>query len=168
MKWDSVLINMLTWLSYTDYTQQLFNKYFWYILKYVSQSDDCRQEKKRQKFIQNRQTAAHQSSFLVQILCTSRYDGTTIKKENNTIRQPHRAKSHQHLVWRPCRLTGPHAHRPQSLTDHAGTEPSVSAWAVDNTCRLPLNPNKIYSYPSDRHPNKSASVRHRTACPQLF
>lgn len=38
MKRDSVLINISTRLSYTDYTQQVFNKYFWYILKYVSQS----------------------------------------------------------------------------------------------------------------------------------
>lgn len=85
MKRDSVLINILTRLSYTDYTQQ-FNKYFWYILKYVSQSNDCRPTKKKTEFhsSQNRQTAAHQSSFLVQILCTSRYDGTTIKNKNKT------------------------------------------------------------------------------------
>lgn len=47
-------------------------------------------KKKKTEFhsSQNRQTAAHQSSFLVQILCTSRYDGTTIKKKKkpeNTI-----------------------------------------------------------------------------------
>lgn len=48
MKRDSVLINILTRLSYTDYTQQ-FNKYFWYILKYVSQSNDCRPTKKKDR-----------------------------------------------------------------------------------------------------------------------
>ncbi len=56
--------------------------------------------------------------------------------------------------------------------DHAVTELSSSARAVDNTCRHLISTSeskqKIYSFPMDHHPKQITLNRHGTAHLQLF
>lgn len=75
-----------------------------------------------------KQTAAHQSSFLVQILCTSRYDGTTIKnnKKYNTLNP---SKQCHHLCHDDNGL-------PKQTSQPQTLDQSVLVQAEDSTYRL--------------------------------
>lgn len=95
-------------------------------------------------FLRNkRQTAAHRSSFLVQILCTSRYRGT-IKKQTKKKRKYSTANTTMTPSgdWSLLKLE-PIRHR--AFCSY------WTAWAGDDTRRqtptfLPLDPNRMYNY----------------------
>lgn len=117
-------------------------------------------------FLRNkRQTAAHRSSFLVQILCTSRYRGTIKKQTKKNENTPLPTQPWPRLVigpfsnWNqsdtePSAVTG----LPELETTHADKRQHFYLW-IQTECTT------IQRFTTE---NNFASIRHGAACLRLL